>query len=90
MSDTKRTETTFKWLEKHPALMERLARLQEISTNAGGDLDTLAKAEREVIEEVDRLGAEALKQWLGSRHEAIRAEEQSLAGSRRHSKKNCG
>jgi hypothetical protein len=88
MSDKNRTKTTLKWLEKHPALIERLARLQEISTNTGGDLDTLAKAEREVIEEVDRLGAEALKQWLGSRQETVSAEEQLIAGSRRHSKKN--
>lgn len=90
MSDTRRRETTLKWLEQHPELMERLARLQEISTNAGGDLDTLAKAEREVIEEVDRLGAEALKQWLEKRQEAVDAEEQLIAGSRRHSKKNSG
>lgn len=57
---------TLEWLEKHPQLIDHLERLQEISEDSESDLETLEAAERAVIEEIDRLGGEALKQLVGA------------------------
>ncbi|MEM6717491.1 MAG: hypothetical protein AAF622_20755, partial [Cyanobacteria bacterium P01_C01_bin.147] len=80
--------STLKWLSEQPELMKRLTRLREISTSEDKDLDTLAKAERAVIDEVDRLGARSLEQWLQSQHKIADDRERANPGSRRHSKKN--
>ncbi len=57
-------QETLAWIEKNSELVKRLERLREVGEEASSDMEILEEAERAVIEEIDRLGAEALRQWL--------------------------
>ena len=81
---------TLEWIESHPELIGHLERLREVSEDPHSDLETLEAAERAVMEEIDRLGGEALKGWM-RRREAEASEQMSRReGVRKHSKKNSG
>lgn len=83
-------QDTLKWIEAHPELIGHLERLREVSEDAHRDFETLEAAERAVIQEINRLGGEALKGWM-SRREAEASEQMAQRkGVRKHSKKNFG
>lgn len=83
-------KSTLAWIEQHPELMDRLDRLREISEDRESDLATLEAAERAVMDEIERLGAQALKGWLERRELEARGAAGQLPGLRKHSKKNSG
>lgn len=87
LSSTQVTNT-LAWIQKHPELIERLSCLQDISEDPNSDLKTLEQAERAVIEEIDRLGAEALKLWLCRRQQETSKQASENPDLRKHSKKN--
>jgi len=91
-NETKRKlgNETLAWVEKHPELVSRIERLREVSEDSSSDLDTVEKAERAVMEELERLGSETLRQWLEKKQEQADAQTQRQRGVRRHSKKNSG
>jgi hypothetical protein len=82
------SEETLKWIESHPQLIGHLERLQQLSEDKQGDLKSLEQAEMAVIEEIDRLGGEALKQWMQGREKELSEHKATETGVRRHSKKN--
>jgi len=92
MADSKHRKrldkSTLSWIEEHPDLIEHLERLKTISEARGEDIRTLDQVERAIIDEVDQLGGETLKQWLVRRE--IEAADQAVQtkGLRKHSKKN--
>ncbi len=59
-------------LNAHPHLRDRIEKLLNIVEDAGGDLDKADEAERLVIEELRRLGHEALQDW------AVKKESQKV------------
>jgi hypothetical protein len=59
-------------LKAHPHLRERFEQLLAIVEDAAGDIDKADEAERRVIEELRRLGQEALQGW------AFRKETQKV------------
>ena len=67
-----------------------MERLREISQEEGAELETLEKAERAVMEEIERLGRQALEGWLSSKEGKASEEAAGKKGLRKHSKKNSG
>lgn len=76
-------------LSRHPKLRARIERLLETVENARGDVEKADEAERRVIEELRRMGQEALQSWAEGQSErkSVELREQS-PGARRHVKKN--
>jgi hypothetical protein len=75
-------------LNRHPGLKSRVQALADIVADSDGDLARADEAERRVIEEVRRLGQEALHGWAEgqiARAEAHAAEAREV---RRAGKKN--
>ncbi len=81
---------TQEWIGKHPELVEGLERLREIAEDEESDVETLEKAERTVLEEIERLGREALEGWLRCKEKKASEEAAGKKGLRKHSKKNSG
>lgn len=81
---------TLQWIESHPELIGHLERLRQVSEDPRSDLKTLEAAERAVMQEIERLGGEALKGWLRRREEEASEEASRQKGLRKHSKKNSG
>jgi hypothetical protein len=75
-------------LNRHPGLKSRVQALADIVADSDGDLARADEAERRVIEEVRRLGQEALQGWAEG--QIARAGEQAASEPqvRRAGKKN--
>lgn len=54
-------------LNRHPKLKNRMTALLSIAEDAGDDLVKADEAERQVIEEVRKMGNEVLTNWAESR-----------------------
>jgi hypothetical protein len=58
-----RKDSLEKRLNAHPHLRERIEQLLDVVEDAAGDVDKADEAERRFIEELRRLGHEALQGW---------------------------
>jgi hypothetical protein len=76
------------WLNRHPELKRRVHALAAIAEDADGDLVRADEAERRVIEEVRRIGQEALHSWAEGRIARGEGAPLSGEGTRRAGKKN--
>lgn len=75
-------------LNAHPEIKQRIASLLAVVENAGGDMKEADAAEMRVIEEIRRMGQEALQAWANRRVDVV---EQALRGTgqvHREGKKN--
>jgi hypothetical protein len=70
-------------LDKHPWIKERIASMLDVVKNAQGDLRRADDAEERVIEEVRRMGQQALQAWATHR---VGQSEQALRQERRASR----
>jgi|APMed6443717190_1056831.scaffolds.fasta_scaffold129987_1 hypothetical protein len=68
MTDPKRNNLENR-LNKHPHLKGRIERLLEILENADGDVKKADEAEKLVMEELRKMGNEALHDWALNREE---------------------
>ena len=76
-------------LEKNPELRERVHRLLDVIDAAAGDCVTAAQAEARVVEEIRKMGAEALTAWSERADaEAQQTARTTHAEAVRDSKKN--
>jgi hypothetical protein len=77
-------------LKRHPHLRARLESLLDIIDNAGDDIEKANAAEQRVMEELRKMGNEALHCWAESQ-ERKKAEqlEQSNTEVNKKVKKNC-
>ncbi len=78
-------------LAAHPHLRERVEALLGIVEDASGDLDRADAAEQRVIEELRRLGSDALHAWASGK--AQEKEQQAREGEdpvTGHGKKTSG
>jgi hypothetical protein len=53
-------------LNRHPHLRSRIERLLDIIDNAGDDVEKASAAEQRVMEELRKMGNEALHCWAGN------------------------
>ena len=78
-------------LESHPHLRERFEALLGIVEDAAGDLDKADAAEQRVIEELRRMGSDALHAWASGKEQEkeqqAREGEDPVSG---HGKKTSG
>ena len=75
-------------LKRHPELYERVGRLLEIVENADGDSLTADEVEERVVEEVRRIGHDALQGWARGKAGRLESEYERRAGFERRGKKN--
>jgi hypothetical protein len=75
-------------LNRHPGLKGRVQALAEIVADSDGDLARADEAERRVIEEVRRLGQEALHSWAEGQIERAEEHADGELQVRRAGKKN--
>jgi histidinol dehydrogenase len=74
-------------LMAHPQLKERLEALLAIVEDTNADVQQADEAERRVIEELRRLGTEALRSWA-AQQEGVQSTAVSQQGAVRAGKKN--
>jgi hypothetical protein len=76
-------------LNRHPHLRARIESLLDIIDNAGDDLEKASAAEQRVIEELRKMGNEALHCW-GENQERKKTDhlQQSDTGVNKKGKKN--
>ena len=75
-------------LNRHPGLKSRVQALADIVEDSDGDLARADEAERRVIEEVRRLGQEALQGWAEGQIARVGEQAAATPGVRRAGKKN--
>jgi uncharacterized protein with von Willebrand factor type A (vWA) domain len=77
------TQTLVDRLNNHPRIKQRIAAVLAVAENAQGDLKRADDAEMRLIEEVRRMGQEALQSW--AEHQ-VRQSEQALRTTARVSR----
>ena len=76
-------------LNRHPHLRSRIEGLLDIIDNAGDDVEKASAAEQRIIEELRKMGNEALHCWAGSQeHKKTEQLEQSDNKVNKRAKKN--
>ena len=81
-------EELLRGLNAHPQIKQRIAALLAVVEDAGGDLKLADAAEQRRIEEIRRIGQEALQAWA-DRQVAVTTEEACRGGTVHHEgKKN--
>jgi hypothetical protein len=72
-------------LSKHPHLKARIEKLLEVLESANGDVKKADEAERLIIDELRKMGNEALHDWALDREEkeveAIKKSQKDLKGN---------
>ena len=78
-------------LREHPHLYERISRLLEVVENASGDVVKADEAEQRVLEELRKMGQEALQSWADRKNERIeRAADADPTLQRKEKKASTG
>src|SRR5215207_5049233 len=74
-------------LRHHPHLHARLSRLLDVVENSAGDVEKADEAERRVIEELRRLGQDALQGWAEHRQGEVQRQAEADPQLQRKEKK---
>lgn len=82
-------EALIAFLRGHPDFRNRVASIALAMENADGDLHEADAAEERLVEEMRRLGREALQGWAEKRVEVTEQEIRQHPSMRRQGKKNC-
>jgi hypothetical protein len=78
-------------LRRHPELYERIDAILRIVEDADGDVTKADEAEERVVEEIRKLGQEALQSWADVKLEKVGSHyEESLLYKRREKKNSAG
>ena len=82
-------EEILRGLNANPQMKNRIASLLAVVEDAAGDLKEADAAEMRMIEEIRRLGQEALQAW--AERQVARSEQELRRGGQvqREGKKNC-
>jgi hypothetical protein len=81
-------EELLKRLNNHPTLRERIASILDVIDDAQGDLKLADDAEDRVVDEVRRMGQEALEAWAKAQVEQTEADVRRSGRAYRDGKKN--
>jgi hypothetical protein len=71
-------------------MLERIERLVGVVEDAEGDVEKADEAERRLIEELRKMGSEALHAWAGRKSEQKAEDIRRTGGTEGHGKKNPG
>lgn len=75
-------------LREHPQLKERVERMLDVLENVDGDVVKADEAEERFIEELRKMGQEALQGWAENQQEQLDRYWSEREGVSRKSKKN--
>lgn len=81
-------EAILKGLNAHPQIKSRIASMLAVVEDAGGDLKEADAAEMRLIEEVRRMGQEALQAWADRQVQKTEQELRQAEQVQREGKKN--
>jgi len=81
-------EAILKGLNAHPQIKSRIASMLAVVEDAGGDLKEADAAEMCLIEEVRRMGQEALQAWADRQVQKTEQELRQAGQVQREGKKN--
>ncbi len=81
-------EAILKGINAHPQLKSRIASMLAVVEDAGGDLREADAAEMRLIEEIRRMGQEALQAWAERQVQKTEQELRQTEQVRREGKKN--
>jgi hypothetical protein len=81
-------EAILKVLNAHPQIKSRIAVMLAVVEDAGGDLKEADAAEMRMIEEVRRMGQEALQAWADRQVQKTEQELRQAGQVQREGKKN--
>ena len=81
-------EALVAFLREHPDFRDRVASIARATENADGDLDEVDAAEDRMVEEVRRLGRDALQGWAEKRVAVTEQEIRQQPCLHRQGKKN--
>lgn len=87
-SPTLSDEAILKGLNANPQIKRRIASLLAAVEDAGGDLKEADAAERRLIEEIRRMGQEAMQGWADRQIAASEKEVRRGGRAHREGKKN--
>ena len=81
-------EELLRRLNKHPVIRQRIASLLDVVEDAGDDLKRADDAEDRVIDEVRRMGQEALQVWAQTQVDQTEEDVRCSGRAHRDGKKN--
>ena len=81
-------EAILRALNAHPQIKSRIAAILAVVEDAAGDLKEADAAEIRLIEEIRRMGQEAMQAWASHQVDLVEQEIRRTAGVHREGKKN--
>jgi hypothetical protein len=81
-------EAILRGLNAHPQIKSRIASMLAVVEDAGGELKEADAAEMRLIEEIRRMGQEALQAWAKRQVEKSEQDVRQSGGVQREGKKN--
>ncbi len=81
-------EAILRGLNANPQIKNRIASMLAVVENAAGDLKEADAAEMRMIEEIRRLGQEAMQAWANKQVEITEQEVRQAGQAHREGKKN--
>jgi hypothetical protein len=85
--DAERAQRLVKKLEQHPEVFDRVERLLEVVENETGEAMTADEAEELLVQELRRMGHDALQSWATAKNERLTSEYDARSDSQRQEKK---
>lgn len=76
-------------LQRHPQIRSRVAELLAVVEDSKGDLKRADDAEDRLIEELRRLGQQAMQSWAQGQVHKTEQEVRNSGRAHREGKKNC-
>lgn len=77
-------------LQSHPILRKRVESLLDVVENASGDVEKANEAEKQVIENLQQMGKEALQTWGSKREHLTGNNAEKKFGASHEKKKSIG
>jgi hypothetical protein len=83
-----RIERLMAKLESHPEVLDRVERIMEVVENETGEAITADEAEELLVQELRRMGHDALQGWAKRKEEKLERDYSARSGMVRREKKD--
>src|SRR5882724_9212217 len=86
--DDQRIERLIRKLESHPEVLDRVERMMEVVENETGEAITADEAEEFLVQELRRMGHDALQGWARRKEVKLEHDYSARSGMVRREKKD--
>jgi hypothetical protein len=86
--DDQRIERLIRKLESHPEVLDRVERMMEVVENDTGEAITADEAEELLVQELRRMGHDALQGWARRKEVKLERDYSARSGMVRREKKD--